>query len=167
MSVPEQDWQAAVDAIGKAEVAVISCHVHPDGDALGSALALHRALAEKAGLEPGGPRKRIYFDPANERSKTPIEIIPLHDYYVKQLDFVPQLKELAFKLKFHPEMHRQILLNWLDSIAIDWPVSRRRFYGTEIPIWYCNACRAPSPARSEALMPSASIRAVSQGWPGS
>ena len=50
MSIPEQDWQAAVDAIGKAEVAVISCHVHPDGDALGSALALHRALA-KAGRD--------------------------------------------------------------------------------------------------------------------
>src|ERR671920_747111 len=53
-------------------------------------------------------------------------------------------KELAFKLKFHPDMHRQILLKWLDSINIDWPVSRRRFYGTEIPIWYCNACKAPN-----------------------
>jgi valyl-tRNA synthetase len=82
--------------------------------------------------------------PLCERSKTPIEIIPLHDYYVKQIEFVPQLKELAFKLKFHPDMHRQILLKWLDSINIDWPVSRRRFYGTEIPIWYCNACKAPN-----------------------
>jgi valyl-tRNA synthetase len=82
--------------------------------------------------------------PLCERSKTPIEIIPLHDYYVKQLEFVPQLKELAFKLKFYPDMHRQILLKWLDSITIDWPVSRRRFYGTEIPIWYCNACKAPN-----------------------
>lgn len=50
MSIPEQDWQAAVDAIAEAEVAVISCHIHPDGDALGSALALHRALAN-AGRE--------------------------------------------------------------------------------------------------------------------
>ena len=86
----------------------------------------------------------MHRTPLCERSKTPIEIIPLHDYYVKQLDFVPQLRELAHKLKFHPDMHRQILLNWLDSIAIDWPVSRRRFYGTEIPIWYCNACKAPN-----------------------
>jgi valyl-tRNA synthetase len=86
----------------------------------------------------------MHRTPLCERSKTPIEIIPLHDYYVKQIDFVPQLRELAFKLKFHPDMHRQILLNWLDSIAIDWPVSRRRFYGTEIPIWYCNACKAPN-----------------------
>jgi phosphoesterase RecJ-like protein len=45
VSITEQDWQAAVDAIAEAEVAVISCHIHPDGDALGSALALHRALA--------------------------------------------------------------------------------------------------------------------------
>jgi valyl-tRNA synthetase len=85
----------------------------------------------------------MHRTPLCERSKTPIEIIPLHDYYVKQLEFVPLLRELAMKLKFHPEMHRQILLNWLDSVAIDWPVSRRRFYGTEIPIWYCNSCKAP------------------------
>jgi phosphoesterase RecJ-like protein len=45
VSISEQDWQAAVEAIAEAEVAVISCHIHPDGDALGSALALHRALA--------------------------------------------------------------------------------------------------------------------------
>jgi valyl-tRNA synthetase len=81
--------------------------------------------------------------PLCERSKTPIEIIPLHDYYVKQLEFIPKMRELAMKIKFHPEMHRQILLNWLDSVVIDWPVSRRRFYGTEIPIWYCNSCKAP------------------------
>ena len=45
MSIPKEDWQAAQKAIAGADRAVISCHVHPDGDALGSALALHRALA--------------------------------------------------------------------------------------------------------------------------
>jgi valyl-tRNA synthetase len=92
----------------------------------------------------------MHRTPLCERSKTPIEIIPLHDYYVKQLEYVPQLRKLAMQLKFHPEMHRQILLNWLDSIAIDWPVSRRRFYGTEIPIWYCNSCKTsllPEPGK--------------------
>ena len=86
----------------------------------------------------------MHRTPLCERSKTPIEIIPLQDYYLKQLDYVPFLRELAMKIKFHPEMHRQLLLNWLDSIAIDWPVSRRRFYGTEIPIWYCNKCQKPN-----------------------
>jgi valyl-tRNA synthetase len=86
----------------------------------------------------------MHRTPLCERSNTPIEIIPLQDYYVKQLDYIPYLKKLAMKIKVHPEMHRQILLNWLDSVAIDWPVSRRRFYGTEIPIWYCNNCKAPN-----------------------
>ncbi|HZD02249.1 MAG TPA: DHH family phosphoesterase [Actinomycetes bacterium] len=44
MSLTAQEWQAAVGAISGAEQTVISCHLHPDGDALGSALALHRAL---------------------------------------------------------------------------------------------------------------------------
>ena len=86
----------------------------------------------------------IHRTPLCERSKTPIEIIPLQDYFVKQLNFIPKLKELTMKIKFHPETHKQILLNWIDSVAIDWPVSMRRFYGTEIPIWYCNNCKTPN-----------------------
>ena len=42
--VQERDWQAAVAAIAAADQVLISCHVHPDGDALGSALALYHAL---------------------------------------------------------------------------------------------------------------------------
>jgi valyl-tRNA synthetase len=86
----------------------------------------------------------MHRTPLCERSKSPIEIIPMQDYYLKQLDFIPKLREFALKIEFHPEVHRQILLNWLDSVAIDWPISRRRFYGTEIPIWYCKKCNSPN-----------------------
>ena len=86
----------------------------------------------------------MHRTPICERSKTPIEIISLEDYYVKQIDCIPALRELANKITFHPDMHRQILLNWLNSISIDWPVTRRRFYGTEVPIWYCIDCRCPN-----------------------
>lgn len=81
--------------------------------------------------------------PICDRSKTPIEIVPMREYYLKQQEFVPKLKELARKMVFHPDAHRQILLDWLDSISIDWPVSRRRVYATEIPVWYCRSCRSP------------------------
>lgn len=85
----------------------------------------------------------IHRTPICSRSHTPIEIIPMKEYYLKQLAFLPKLKQLAKKIIFHPDASRQILLDWLNSIAIDWPISRRRVYATEIPAWYCKKCGAP------------------------
>ncbi len=81
--------------------------------------------------------------PVCSRSQTPIEIVPMKEYYLKQLDFLPKLKQLAQKMRFHPDANRQILLDWQNSIAIDWPISRRRVYATEIPVWYCKECGQP------------------------
>jgi phosphoesterase RecJ-like protein len=58
MSIPQRDWQAATAAIEHARQAVISCHLHPDGDALGSALALHGAL-----LKAGRPALVSFSEP--------------------------------------------------------------------------------------------------------
>ena len=44
MSVPEQDWQQATALLRSADEVVLVCHVAPDGDALGSMLALGAAL---------------------------------------------------------------------------------------------------------------------------
>jgi len=113
-----------------------------------------------AGLKPKQARTKIIEDlekngfiekieeishrtPTSERSKIPIEIIPMEEYYLKQKESVEKIKELGDQIKFYPNMHKQILMNWLESIAIDWPISRRRFYGTEIPIWYCKKCSEP------------------------
>ncbi len=86
----------------------------------------------------------MHRTPVCERSNTPIEIIPMKEFYLKQLDFINILKEKVYSMRFYPEMHRHILLNWLNSITIDWPISRRRFYATEIPIWYCKQCGRPN-----------------------
>ena len=90
----------------------------------------------------------IHRSPICERSKTQVEIIPLQDYYLKQLEYIPILKELSKKLNFYPPVHKQILKDWLNAISIDWPISRRRFYGTEIPVWFCQNCKLPNLPKS-------------------
>ncbi|MEM2906973.1 MAG: class I tRNA ligase family protein, partial [Candidatus Odinarchaeota archaeon] len=77
------------------------------------------------------------------RSKNPIEFIQMPEYYLNQNDYREPLLEITEKIKWHPPYYKQILLDWLNSISMDWPISRRRYYGTEIPIWYCNNCGKP------------------------
>ncbi len=128
--------------------------------AIGQDGRLTEAAGDYAGLKPKQARTKIIEDleskgfvekieeishrtPVSERSRTPIEIIPMEEYYLKQKGSVEKMRELGSQIKFYPEMHQQILMNWLDSIKIDWPISRRRYYGTEIPIWYCKKCSEP------------------------
>jgi len=118
------------------------------------------AAGDYAGLKPKQARAKIIEDlqnqelvekiedvihrtPVSERSKNPIEIIPMEEFYLKQIDSIEKMKKLGTQINFYPSMHKQILMNWIESISIDWPISRRRFYGTEIPIWYCKKCSEP------------------------
>ena len=74
--------------------------------------------------------------PVSERGKNPVEIILLKEWYVRQTHVQDKMRNLIKEIDFHPPRNRQFLLDWMDNISIDWPISRRRWYHTEIPIWY-------------------------------
>lgn len=84
------------------------------------------------------------------RCKTPLQIIHRRELFLKQLEFRDTVRRLAEEIDFKPPMHRRKLLDWIDSLTMDWPISRDRFYGTEIPMWHCTRCGAkllPEPGR--------------------
>ena len=79
---------------------------------------------------------RLQDIPVSERGSNPVEIILLKEWYVKQTHVIGRLFELSSNCNFIPERNRQFLHDWMDGISIDWPISRRRWYHTEVPIWY-------------------------------
>ncbi|WXG42910.1 MAG: valine--tRNA ligase [Promethearchaeati archaeon SRVP18_Atabeyarchaeia-1] len=85
----------------------------------------------------------VHRTPVCWRSKTPIEFISMSELYLKQLDFIDKLRETVDNMKFYPPESKEILVSWINSVSVDWPISRRRFYGTEVPLWYCLKCGKP------------------------
>jgi valyl-tRNA synthetase len=81
--------------------------------------------------------------PVSERSGAAIEFIEMPELYLKQLEFKDEMKRIANEINVYSSKSKKILLDWIDSVSIDWPITRRRYYATEVPMWYCEDCNEP------------------------
>ena len=95
----------------------------------------------------------MHRTPICERSKHSIEFISMPELYLKQVEFKERMKGIANELEFFAPHSRQILLDWIDSVSIDWPISRRRYYATEIPLWYCECGNIIVPEKGHYYQP--------------
>ncbi|MFX1510046.1 MAG: valine--tRNA ligase [Promethearchaeota archaeon] len=83
----------------------------------------------------------MHRTPTCWRSRNPIEFIAMPEYYLKQLQYIDDLRVVVDQMTFFPMKNKQILVDWINSVSRDWPISRRRYYGTEVPLWYCKKCK--------------------------
>lgn len=84
----------------------------------------------------------------SERGKVPVEIIPVPQWFVRILDDVPAVKEMANSMNRHPEHMKKRLFDWVDRLQWDWNISRNRKFGIPIPVRY-------SKKTGELILPSA------------
>lgn len=91
--------------------------------------------------------------PVSDRTKAEIEFIEMDEWYVEQLDFKKDMKKFSEDLNFYPPEAKKLLDDWIDSITIDWPISRRRYYATPVPVWYSEEGEIAIPPENTYVQP--------------
>lgn len=71
-----------------------------------------------------------------EKGDRPVEILTTRQWFVKLVDKKEKLIDYGKKIKWHPEFMESRYRNWTENLNLDWCISRQRFFGVSIPVWY-------------------------------
>jgi valyl-tRNA synthetase len=142
------DPPSAVDAAAYAAVA---------GRTVTQARARVVEQLRDAGSLTGEPRPVRHPVKFYEKGDAPLEIVSSRQWYLRNGGRDADLRESMLaagrELRWVPVHMRHRYENWVAGLTGDWLISRQRFFGVPIPVWY-RLDTAGEPDYTEPLLPS-------------
>lgn len=97
-------------------------------------------LLRAAGDLETAPRPTTQAVKFYEKGDKPLEIITTRQWYVRNGGRDTELRSALVhrgrELTWSPEFMRSRYENWVEGLSGDWVISRQRFFGVPIPVWY-------------------------------
>lgn len=88
----------------------------------------------------GEPEKVVHAVKFYERGDKPLEIVTTRQWYIRNGGRDGELREVlqarGRQLAWHPDHMRGRYESWVGGLTGDWLVSRQRFFGVPVPVWY-------------------------------